>query len=464
MTQSKMQKHQILSSLPPEWPDSLTTPIRDSLIASQKTIVVLDDDPTGTQTVHDVDVLARYDAASIENVLKEGPPVLFLLTNSRSMTSARTKDFHNDLVAKLKRAASESGREIEIISRSDSTLRGHFPVETDVLTEAWPEQAELCLLMPFFLEGGRLTIAGQHYVSEGDELVPAHETPFAQDSVFGFNHSCMPDYVEEKTQGRVKAGEVVVIPIDVIRRGPAAVLELLNGAPQGSVCVADGVVDSDAQVIAAAVGLSPRKILARVAASYVRARAGLERRELLSEKDLKGDAGGGLTIVGSHVPKSTAQLKRLVGSQSDMVSVEISIADVLESPQKIVDNISREIDVALEKNRDVVLFTSRDVVRGKSDEENLRISKSVSSCLVEIIKQISIRPKYLVAKGGITSSDIATEGLGVQRAKVVGSIYPGVPVWKLGDEAKFPGLHYVIFPGNVGGDDALNEVVTKLKS
>jgi uncharacterized protein YgbK (DUF1537 family) len=67
----------------------------------------------------------------------------------------------------------------------------------------------------------------------------------------------------------------------------------------------------------------------------------------------------------------------------------------------------------------------------------------------------------LIAKGGITSSDIATKSLKVKLAMVAGSILPGVPVWKLGEESLFPGMHYVIFPGNVGGDDALSLAVAK---
>jgi uncharacterized protein YgbK (DUF1537 family) len=69
-----------------------------------------------------------------------------------------------------------------------------------------------------------------------------------------------------------------------------------------------------------------------------------------------------------------------------------------------------------------------------------------------------------LTKGGITSSDIATEGLAVKDALVCGQIIPGVPVWKLGAESRYPGLIYVVFPGNVGDAQALVEVVNKLRS
>ena len=45
----------------------------------------------------------------------------------------------------------------------------------------------------------------------------------------------------------------------------------------------------------------------------------------------------------------------------------------------------------------------------------------------------------------------------------MGQIQPGIPVWKLGPESRFPGLPYIIFPGNVGSDDTLKKVVKILR-
>ena len=68
----------------------------------------------------------------------------------------------------------------------------------------------------------------------------------------------------------------------------------------------------------------------------------------------------------------------------------------------------------------------------------------------------------MVSKGGITSSVLATDALNVRRAQVLGQILPGVPVWQLGPEARYPGMPYVVFPGNVGGPDALLKAVAIL--
>ena len=58
-------------------------------------------------------------------------------------------------------------------------------------------------------------------------------------------------------------------------------------------------------------------------------------------------------------------------------------------------------------------------------------------------------------KGGITSSDVGTKALAVKKARVLGQIQPGIPVWQTGAESRFPGTPYVIFPGNVGEDGTL---------
>jgi uncharacterized protein YgbK (DUF1537 family) len=73
-----------------------------------------------------------------------------------------------------------------------------------------------------------------------------------------------------------------------------------------------------------------------------------------------------------------------------------------------------------------------------------------------------VRPKFIVAKGGITSSDLATKGLSAEKAFVLGAITPGVPVWQMDSKSKFPGISYVVFPGNVGNQNSLLEVCRKL--
>jgi uncharacterized protein YgbK (DUF1537 family) len=111
----------------------------------------------------------------------------------------------------------------------------------------------------------------------------------------------------------------------------------------------------------------------------------------------------------------------------------------------------------------VVIATSRELITSLDAASSLDIGARISAALVEVVQRLKVRPRYLIAKGGITSSDLATRALGVKRAMVLGQILPGVPVWELGAESKFPGLPYIVFPGNVGGREALKEAVEKIK-
>ena len=94
--------------------------------------------------------------------------------------------------------------------------------------------------------------------------------------------------------------------------------------------------------------------------------------------------------------------------------------------------------------------------------DELAVARAVSEALVAIVHGIKTRPDFVAGKGGITSSDVGTRGLGAARAVVLGQIRPGVPVWRLGAESRFPGMPYVVFPGNVGGPETLAEIVAEL--
>jgi uncharacterized protein YgbK (DUF1537 family) len=174
---------------------------------------------------------------------------------------------------------------------------------------------------------------------------------------------------------------------------------------------------------------------------------------------------GGLTVVGSYVPKTTEQLDALLANP-ELVQVEISVADILSSARRVAElsQVVAQTNRALLADRDVVVFTSRQLITGNDAAGSLDVGAKVSDALVEIIRRLEVRPRYLIAKGGITSSDLGTKGLGVKRARVLGQVLPGVPVWELGPETKFPGLPYIVFPGNVGGPEALHNAVQKLKT
>ncbi len=464
----------IMASLPPEWPDDPLPQIQKAVHRSGVKVIALDDDPTGTQTVHDTPVLTEWSVESLAAELQNELPCFYILTNSRSLPLAGAQALNAEIGRNLLEAARQTGRAFTVISRSDSTLRGHFPGEVDALAQAIGIPVDVTLIVPFFLAGGRYTIHDIHYVADAEWLIPAGMTEFARDAAFGYRSSNLQEWVEEKTGGRVQAADVASISLDDIRvGGPQRVADRLLELKSGSVCIVNAASDRDVEVVAAGVVLAEAQgkyFLARTAASYVRARAGITPRALLSSAELQsspaGDAQstpGGLIVVGSHVPKTSAQLNNLL-TRPGLQSLELSVPALLDERQREgeITRVAHQAERMLLHGQTVVIFTSRKLVSAVDAERSLQINQRVADGLIHVVSAINARPRFLLAKGGITSSDVATHGLGVKRAMVLGQLLPGVPVWRTGDESRYPGLIYVVFPGNVGGPDALIEALERL--
>lgn len=472
MTEPKtVLKEELFRGLPPLWPDAnLRQQIHAHNNQAQRCVVALDDDPTGTQTMHDIWVLTRWGVSDLHAALSDGETALYILTNSRSMPLADAQQVNREIAANLAQASHSARRQLTVVSRSDSTLRGHYPGEVDALGQALAQaqgaEFDGVCIIPFFPEGGRFTIGDTHWVQEGERLIPAAQTPYARDSVFGYQHSRLPEWVEEKTAGRVKAAQVHTISLETLRlHGPNRIAEQLRNVRHGAVVAVNAAHDRDLEVFVAGLLLveaEGMRFLFRTAASFVKVASGLADKPLLCAEELVGGQGG-LIVFGSHVPKSTAQLAAL-RSMEGVEAIELEVAQVLEGSQR-QPAIARAIEaanLALRNGKDALLFTSRLLVSGNSQAESLAIGKSVSQALMEIVHGIEHKPRFIIGKGGITSSDLATEGMGVRAARVLGQVLPGVPVWKLGPGSRWPGATYIVFPGNVGDEGAVARVVSLL--
>jgi uncharacterized protein YgbK (DUF1537 family) len=266
------------------------------------------------------------------------------------------------------------------------------------------------------------------------------------------------------TAEKIKAADVTSISIDDLRiAGPDAVKAKLLTLKPGTVCIANAASPRDLDVLAWACLQAEKsgfRLMYRTAASYVAARLGLAPKALWRPVASNTETQGGLIIVGSYVPKTTQQLESL-RAKNNLTQIEISVSDLLnpELRETIFQQALAQANASLIAGRDVVIFTSRNLISGSDATNSLNIGHQVSQALVELLRGIQITPRFLIAKGGITSSDLATQALGVKRAIVLGQILPGIPVWQLGTESLFPRLPYIIFPGNVGGPDALSEVI-----
>lgn len=450
-----------VTELPPPWPEELLPTLDRELAASNSKVIILDDDPTGTQTIRNVPVLTNWSVEVLTAELRGPHPAFFVLTNSRSLTEEGARLLARQVGNNIRSAMSLAGVAATVISRSDSTLRGHFPAEVDELAVALERNHLPRLIIPFFEEGGRYTIGNVHYVREGEVLLPAASTPFAGDAAFGYRNSQLQKWVEEKSGGSIAAGEVATISLADLRRGgPVRVMELLLALPQCSTCIVNGAGYRDMEVLSVALLYAARQgrdFLCRSAASFVRSRLGQDCGGLLEGHEVQTTSpAGGLFVVGSHIDKSTRQLAALLAS-GRVAPLELEVDKLLDhsSRQAVINRLSAQASELLAAGRDCAIFTSRRLYAGTGGADSLRIAGIVSSCLIATVTAVTVTPRYLVAKGGITSSDLATEGLKVARAMVIGQILPGVPVWRLGAESRCPGMAYIVFPGNVGDDDAL---------
>ena len=362
-----LHKDTVFNSLPPIWKESLIEEIKSIHDKSGRWLVVIDDDPTGTQTVHGVTLLTEWSVASLEKELKVSN-TFFILTNSRSLSEAEAIAVNREIGQNLKVAAKNAGVDFFVLSRSDSTLRGHYPAEIDALCEGIDYQPDATVMVPYFEAGGRFTIGDTHYVHMGEELVPASLTEFAKDKSFPFNSSYLPDYVEEKSKGRIPSNRVYSISIDTIRlEGAQGVYKKLMSFPDDGVIVLNAAHGRDMEV--AVKGLlmaqgSGKKYIFRTAASFVRVLAGISFKPLLNAGTMRIETrAGGILLVGSHIQKSTEQLDKAL-QLHNITALELDVENLLDDGKYpgLITEYSTIINNSLARRKDVIAYTSRKLI------------------------------------------------------------------------------------------------------
>lgn len=436
-----------------------------------KILVIVDDDPTGNQTVYDIPLLSSWSIDAFVKEFIEDTPVFYVLTNSRSLTPEVSFKVFKEIAENLLKASGLTQKEFTVLSRSDSTLRGHFPLEPETLQQYLNLNDAITVFIPVMFEGNRVTLNSNHYIQEEDVLTPVNETPFAKDHSFAYSKGNLKEYIEEKTNGSVKSLEVFSFSIEEIRSLDVEVLaENILEIPAKSYCVFDSLNYDDLDKVTSALLLAEtqgKKIIYRTSSSFVPSYIGLKPKGLLLPERIlnKSNNNGGLTIVGSYVKKSSEQLANALSLFQESQVVEVDVSKVLTADSNMyITSLISDIDDSIANGLDVIVFTSRKLITGSDTNATVDIASKISEALVNIVKGIRPRPKYLMAKGGITSHDLATKGLGMKRSKVLGQIQPGIPLWKMGEETRFPGLPYIVFPGNVGDNYTLQTIITKLKT
>lgn len=449
--------------------------LKKEIEANNKKIVVLDDDPTGVQTVHDISVYTNWDKDSIRQGFEEENNLFYVLTNSRGFTEEQTTKAHHEIAEVVDEVARETGKEYIFISRSDSTLRGHYPLETQLLKADYEKNTGKTIdgeiMCPFFKEGGRFTIDNVHYVKYGEELVPANETEFAKDKTFGYTAYTMPEYIEEKTKGEYKAADVTCISLEDIHNMDIDKIEAQLMEVTGFNKVIVNAVDyADVKVFCTALYRAMAKgkvFMFRTAAAIVKVMGAVTDQPLLTREQMvvKETTNGGIVVVGSHTEKTTKQVECLK-ELKDIEFIELD-ATLVKDDDAFEAEVSRCLareEECIRAGKTVCCYTTRALITADTGdkEDELRLSVKISDAVQSLVGRLSITPSFVIAKGGITSSDVGTKALEVKKANVLGQIKPGIPVWQTGEESKFPLTPYVIFPGNVGEISTLKEAVEVL--
>lgn len=402
---------------------------------------MLDDDPTGTQLVADVDVVLDWRDGALKE--QEGRPLVHVLTNSRALPPpeayAVTRDAATTAAASLTRPL--------IALRGDSTLRGHLREEWEAVRDAiYPQSTPPLLLVPALPSAGRLTINGTHVL--GGERSPVHSSPYARDAAFGYHSSFLPAWAEERSGGLFAASDAALVSLDELRTGgPDAVLSRLRQlarAARPAVCVVDAETENDIELSAEALRQSVNEQIEVIprgspALSAAFVPAAQRRREITTEPVSKL-----LVVCGSHVPLTTRQLAELV-RRHPATLVELEIAN-LPADDKMISAVA----TSLRRHGLAVLATTREVDQSLSLTGGTRIAAK----LAEIAGRVALGADMIVAKGGITSALVARDGLGARIARVEGSLAPGVALWCLDT-----GERLVVFPGNIGEDATLANLV-----
>ena len=446
---------------------------------------MIDDDPTGSQTVHGCLLLLRWDVDTLQYGLNHPSPFLFILADTRAMSredaAARNREICRCLDAALS-ANKQSRHNVLLVSRGDSTLRGHGILEPAVLaTYFGPFDATLHA--PAFLEGGRTTVDGVHRLYGK----PVHMSPFAQDHLFGYNTSNLAEWVEEKSKGIIRAANVDRLSLKELDEaatsstGMIALSNHLQRLTNNQIVV----VDAEQQRQLTALGnvvrslAGKRRFLFRAAASLVkalanpgsqpanaRALAGFRRRSSL------GELLPGLVLVGSHVPLARQQLKQLLATDRCR-GIELPVHQIARAfegnlPDLTLASLEQQwliqLYKTLEDDHTPVLFTSHDELSFATRQAKRRFSKKLAQLTGRLAAAVAPQLGYLICKGGTTSQTLLAEGLSLTLVQLEGQLLPGLSLVRPLEYGNFWNLPILTFPGNLGDENTLLEAWLQMEN
>ncbi|MDC3148321.1 hypothetical protein OA847_00165 [bacterium] len=434
--------------------------------------VVIDDDPTGSQTVHDCLLLLKWDCSTLVKGFESKSNLFFILANTRSLSENDAKLKIEEICKNLKTVITSLAYEEEIIfiSRGDSTLRGHNFLEPSALNSCLgPFDATFHI--PAFIEGKRLTINGSHFVDK----TPISQTIFAKDKIFGYKTSNVKNLLFQQSKSQINFEDIqnlLLSDIEMLNdEENNIVFKTLKNLKNNKHVVVDIENYSQLKKFSLVIKklIKQKKFLFRTAASFIssiseKKSVSQSKKNFFSNLRIRNKEKSflpGLIIVGSYVKLSTMQLNNLLEIRNcNSIELDvfeffkISSADNNKKQMNLFKNkFLKEIRFSFEQGKTPVLFTSRKFMSLDSSEL-LNFYNLLACFIAELVADLKYEIGYLISKGGITTNLILSDGLNADYVYLEGQIFKGISVvtYDLKNDEKLP---IVTHPGNIGTEDSL---------
>lgn len=435
-------------------------------MSEQPKIIVLDDDPTGSQTVHSCYLLLRWDLDTLREALRDPAPIFFILANTRALTEAEAIATTLDICTNLKAALqAENITNYWLVSRSDSTLRGHFPAEPEAIAQVFGE-FDACFHAPAFFEGGRITKEGTHYIAKGNQLTPVHQTEFAQDPVFKFASSFLPEFIAEKTQGAIAATNVDIVEPDTL---PAPFTEYLLSLHNNKQVVLSATKQEDFDQLVDPIQQAThqgQKFLFRSAASLLTSCAHLGTQPIPAAAiaHYRQSPKPGIIFVGSYTKNTTEQLNQILTLDNvEGIEIDLAACQNNQSRKQFIKTIIPHITQLFAQNITPIIFTPRTFQPQQDPITQLQFGHNINHFFGELIEKLPSDLGYLISKGGNTTNQLLSNGFQLNKIFLLGQIIPGCCLVQTSTSHRFPALPIVLFPGNVGDRQSLITAYQRLQ-
>ena len=415
-------------------------------------VVVLDDDPTGTQAVARARVLIDTSPGFLETWFAgHAPQPVYVSTNTRALTPAAARE----MVAGVAGIARAHWPDAKFICRGDSTLRGHVLAEDQGLAH---ETSPVLLLAPAMPAAGRITVDGRHYLVTGDHRIPVSDTEYASDPEFGYTDSDILRWAEQRSGGVFAAARGGVVHLAELRAGGAAAvaaaLARLAGQARPAAMACDAATDADLLLVAAGIRLAwehGTPVVVRSAPPLAALLSGLAAR---GRCNAPSGARRLLVVVGSYVQATTRQLTEL-GRRYPGQIAQADLPALWQDRAREQQRLTVLLEQAWEKGPVAVLATPREKATAPPGT-----GLAIAAGLAGVVAALVARPDAVIVRGGVTSALVARDGLGAREALVTGPTGPGIALWQL--DGMVDGIPLLIAAGNVGQPADLADLVDQM--